>query len=145
LLFNLCPEKNLNTSPLKLKILGHKNATLEIPGIVINLIIAKSISRKATGLLNHLSLPISEGLVLPRTTIIHTFGMHFPIIAMGFDKHGNQIGVSKLILPNNIAKLPFRARFTVEISAQHKGTVNALPVASLPQFLCAVLGFLLRA
>lgn len=135
----------MNSLPLKLNVIDSKNGALTIAGTSINLIIVRSLAHRTTGLLNHLSLPASEGLVLTRSHLIHTFGMRFPIVVLGFDRHGNQVDVAKLVMPNSIVKLPIRSKFVVEISASHAPVVNAYPASSLPKFLCNLLKLILRA
>jgi hypothetical protein len=133
-----------NSHP-QLHIQNSRTASMEIAEIRISLILTRSISARAVGLLNHISLPINEGIVLPKTRIIHSFGMRFPFIVLAFDGNGQQVCLPRLVPPGCFVRLPLKTRFTAEISSMHASSLETLPAKPLPYWVAKFLQFLLRA
>jgi hypothetical protein len=134
----------VQTSHPQLHIQNNRTASLQIAETNISLILTRSISARSIGLLNHISLPTNEGIVLPKTRIIHSFGMRFPFIVLAFDSSGQQVCPPRLVPPSCFVRLPLKTRFTAEISSAHAFHLDPLPAKPFPHWLKRLLQFLLR-
>jgi hypothetical protein len=118
------------TNLISLQLLDSKNAKLLVDCYTIFLLRPRHFVTRSTGLLNHISLSETEGILFTRTRILHTFGMRFPILVVGFDKHLQPVLPAKLVAPNNFVTMPLSCRYVAEISSRHKSLFST---QTLPQ------------
>lgn len=64
---------------------------------------ADSVVERMRGLLGRRSLPNGEGLLLPRTSSVHTFFMRFPIDVVFLDRDLRVRGVAHELVPYRVA------------------------------------------
>jgi hypothetical protein len=110
-----------------LSLLNSKTATLALENRDITLARPHHFVTRSTGLLNHISLPENDGILFTRTHILHTFGMRFPILVLGFNKRLQPVFPAKLVEPNTFFVMSLSCRYVAEISSQCR-----LPVAPKP-------------
>lgn len=92
---------------------------LELENQRICLFMPKGMCAKRTGLLNHLSLPMNEGLIYKKAKFFHTFGMHFPLLILCLDKQKKLIPFGGIVNPNSLFIAPQNAHYVVELNADH--------------------------
>ncbi|WP_186645147.1 pilus assembly protein N-terminal domain-containing protein [Fluviispira vulneris] len=68
-----------------------------------------------TGLLNHLSLPLHEGLLYRKKRIFHTFGMSFSIAIFCLNKYKKLLSKPEIIEKNCIFIVPKESFYTMEV------------------------------
>ncbi len=70
--------------------------------------IAKSLAARTRGLLGRKGLAAGEGLLLPRTSSMHTFFMAFPIDVVFLDRKSRVRSIARAVAPFRIALRPGR-------------------------------------
>ena len=89
---------------------------LDISGQQISFIKPKGYSARKTGLLNHHSLSMNEGLMYEKTKFFHTVGMKFPVTVVCIDKKLNFICNPVIIEKNCLFIVPKKTYYTLEMS-----------------------------
>jgi uncharacterized membrane protein (UPF0127 family) len=89
--------------------------------------VAETFQTRLVGLLGRDSLDEGQGLFIWRCTMIHMFGMRFPIDAVFIDDHMSVIGLVESIAPNKVSRYYPRAAGVIE-----------LPVGSIRRSLCTL-------
>lgn len=92
----------------------------------IHILQTKNLNAQKLGLLNHRILPKNEGLLFTKRRWFHTFGMHFSICVLSFDKNQELISKPEVIEPNRVFICPRQSNYVVEIHAAHKIVENEL-------------------
>lgn len=89
--------------------------------------VADTFLTRLVGLLGRESLGEGQGLLIWRCTMIHMFGMRFPIDAVFVDDGMVVIGLVESIAPNKVSRYYPRAAGVIE-----------LPVGSIERSLCTL-------
>ncbi len=87
---------------------------INVEDVKILLLQTRTSSARKTGLLNHMNLTKSEGLVFENQKIFHTIGMRFSISIFVFDKNKNLIANPILVEPNRVFVCPNKTQYVVE-------------------------------
>ncbi len=83
--------------------------------------VADSFAARFRGLMGAAQLPRGSGLLLPRTSSVHTHFMRFPIDVVFLDRAGKVVGLREAMPPNRPFAGARRAYRTIELPA---GTVK---------------------
>ncbi|KAB8033217.1 pilus assembly protein N-terminal domain-containing protein [Fluviispira multicolorata] len=89
----------------------------------VNLKTPIGIQASMTGLLNHISLSLNEGLLYKKKRLFHTFGMTFPIGVICFNKKGALLCSPKVVPKNCLFIAPKGSFYTAEI---HPSILNKI-------------------
>ena len=73
---------------------------------------------KITGLLNHISLPKNEGLLIKNTSKIHCNGMLFPIAVIFISRQGTVTKIHANVEPGQVCYGPRGTAHTLEINIE---------------------------
>ena len=82
-----------------------------------NAVIAQTLLKRITGLLNHSKLNPGEALIIKPCNSIHTFFMRFAIDVIFVDAQGRIIKTIRSMAPFRISGIYFRALFCIELAA----------------------------
>ena len=89
-------------------------------------IVGRSFIQRAVGLLNRSSLLPGEGLILPKCSQVHMFGMRFPIDVI-FCSHDHRIvGVEAALKPWRLSRSVKTASYVIELSSGTASAKNAM-------------------
>lgn len=77
--------------------------------------VLRSRQARAIGLLNHVCLGPSEGVLLVNTRAVHGFGALFPIVAVFIDA-ANQVLALESVAPGQVARGPSGTRHVLELA-----------------------------
>ena len=78
-------------------------------------VVAHTAMERRRGLIGRAALARGEGLVLPGTKSIHTFGMRFPIDVLFLDSEGNAIHLMGKIKRSRVSPLVWRSAMALEM------------------------------
>jgi uncharacterized membrane protein (UPF0127 family) len=79
-------------------------------------VVARTAEERRRGLIGRASLTRGEGLVLPGTKSIHTFGMHFAIDVLFLDSEGCAVHLIEKIKRSRVSPMVWRSAMVLEMS-----------------------------
>lgn len=80
-------------------------------------IVARTATERRRGLLGRASLTPGEGLLLPGTKSVHTFGMRFPIDVVFLDSEGCVIHLVEKLTHSRVSPMVWRSAMVLEMPA----------------------------
>ena len=84
----------------------------------IKILKIKRLGTRITGLLNHISLPENEGLLIKNTSKIHCNGMLFPIAVIFISRQGTVTKIHSNLEPGQVCSGPRGTAHTLEINPE---------------------------
>jgi uncharacterized membrane protein (UPF0127 family) len=78
-------------------------------------VVARTAEERRRGLIGWASLAQGEGLLLPGTKTIHTFGMRFSIDVAFLDSDGRVIHLMERLKPSRVSPMVWRSAMVVEM------------------------------
>ncbi|BBH53488.1 pilus assembly protein N-terminal domain-containing protein [Fluviispira sanaruensis] len=102
---------------------------LNLDGFPVKLKSPCGLQAAMTGLLNHLTLPLDEGLLYRKKRIFHTFGMSFSIAIFCLDRHRKLLCKPIIIEKNFIFIVPRKSFYTLEV---HPDLITKVSIENIP-------------
>ena len=88
--------------------------------------VAGSVRSRLLGLAFLRHLPRDCGLLIPRCSSVHTFGMRFALDVLFLDEHGGVLGIRSRVPPGRVVRVK-GARCVVESPSRPHGPSDIMP------------------